>query len=248
MPGAPEWLLHEDRHIVVVNKPAGLATQAPAGIASMESVVRHYLREKYAKSGHVYLGVPQRLDQSVSGVLVLARQTKAARRLHEQFQKRTVVKEYWALVTGQVEPASGKWEDWLRKVEGKARVEWVPAGTEGAKLAETDYRVLARAEGLTLLELRPRTGRMHQLRVQTAWRGYPIVGDLLYGSDRPFGWGSVDANGRVLQIALHARRLTFRHPYHGDFGQLCTFEAPLPPPWQKYLLFCAVTLECGFGG
>jgi 23S rRNA pseudouridine1911/1915/1917 synthase len=231
----PAWLLYEDRHIVVLDKPAGIATQAPAGIVSVTSLVRDYLRQRYGKWGHVYLGVPQRLDRPVSGVVVLARQTKAARRLHEQFQQRTVRKIYWALVSGDVVPRQGIWQNWLRKREGESRVELAQEGSAGAKWAQTSYRVLAAGANLTLVELQPKTGRMHQLRAQAAWRGHPIVGDVLYGSDQLFGCDSIDAAGRLLRIALHARQLTFRHPYQGEFGQICTFEAPLPTIWQEYL-------------
>jgi len=241
METAAQWILHEDRHIVVVNKPAGLATQAPAGIPSVEGSVKEYLRQKYNKPGNVYLGVPQRLDRPVSGVLVLARQTKAARRLHEQFQQRTVEKEYWALVSGRVEPAAGTWHDWLRKVPGQARVERTQADETGARWAETSYRVLAWAEEVTWLALYPRTGRMHQLRVQTAGRGHPILGDTLYGSEHAFGRESREGNC----IALHARRLTLRHPFQGDFGQLWTFTAPLPSSWEAFAhLFPLITPGC----
>jgi 23S rRNA pseudouridine1911/1915/1917 synthase len=230
MEGVAAWILHEDRHIVVVNKPGGLATQAPAGIPSVEGEVKEYLRQKYNKPGGVYLGVPQRLDRPVSGVLVLARQTKAAQRLHEQFQQRTVEKEYWAVVSGRVEPAEGSWQDWLRKVPEAARVERSQPGDTGSKWAETRYRVLAWGEECTWLAFYPQTGRMHQLRAQTAWRGHPILGDALYGSTCRFGPEVADSRGRC--IALHARRLTLRHPLHGEFGQRCTFIAPLPGYWD----------------
>lgn len=233
-PGVAGWLLHEDRHIIVVNKPAGLATQAPPGIASLEAWVKEYLKQRYNKPGRVYLGVPQRLDRPVSGVLVLARQSKAAQRLHAQFQQRSVLKEYWAVVEGRVEPARGNWTDWLRKVTGQARVEPAEPQGHGARYAETTYEVLRWAEGVTLLALRPRTGRMHQLRAQAAWRGYPILGDQLYGSRQPLPRPLPSADEPAEAIALHARSLTFRHPLHGDFGQLCTFTAPLPPYWPLH--------------
>lgn len=230
MGSVAEWILHEDRHLVVVNKPGGLATQAPAGIPSVEGEVKEYLRQKYNKPGRVYLGVPQRLDRPVSGVLVLARQTRAARRLHEQFQQRTVEKEYWAVVSGHVEPPEGIWQDWLRKVAEAARVEQAQAGEAGAKWAETRYRVLAWGEQMTWLALYPHTGRMHQLRAQAAWRSHPILGDALYGSAYRFGPEAEESRGQC--IALHARRLTLRHPLHGEFGQRCTFIAPLPGYWE----------------
>src|SRR5262245_8646478 len=99
-------ILYEDNHIVAVNKPAALLTQAPPDIPSLESLVKAHIKEKYAKPAGVYLGVPHRLDRPVSGVIVFARNSKAARRLAEQFQQRRVEKIYWALVEGSVEPES----------------------------------------------------------------------------------------------------------------------------------------------
>src|SRR5947207_14333328 len=115
MPGALE-ILYEDNHCLAVNKPAPLLTQAPPGIPSLEALAKEHLTERYAKTGKVYLGVPHRLDRPVTGVLLLARTSKAAQRLAEQFQNRQVRKTYWGAVQGTVAPAQGVWEDWLRKV------------------------------------------------------------------------------------------------------------------------------------
>src|SRR5947209_11820351 len=134
-------ILFEDNHCLAVAKPAPLATQAPAGVPSLEAWAKDYLRARYAKPGNVYLGVPHRLDRPVSGVVLFARNSKAAARLAEQFQKHQVTKVYWAVTDGAAEPAQGTWEDHLRKLPEEARVEVVPAGTAGAKLAVTDYRM-----------------------------------------------------------------------------------------------------------
>src|SRR5438876_7794609 len=115
-------VLFEDHHLIAVNKPAPLMTQAPAGVPSLEAMVKAYLKEKYAKPAGVYLGVPHRLDRPVSGVVIFARNTKAAQRVHAQFHDRTVKKVYWAAVEGTVSPASGVWGDWIRKVDAEARV------------------------------------------------------------------------------------------------------------------------------
>src|SRR5204862_1416740 len=111
-------ILFEDNHCLAVCKPAPLLTQGvPPGIPTLESMVKAYLKERYHKPGNVYLGIPHRLDRPVSGVVVFARNTKAARRLAEQFQQRQVRKVYWAAVErpagGDVPPAGGVWEDWL---------------------------------------------------------------------------------------------------------------------------------------
>src|SRR5437868_3206230 len=117
----PLVVLFEDNHCLAVAKPAPLLTQGPPGVPSLEAVAKTYLKERYGKAGHVYLGIPHRLDRPVSGVVLFARNTKAARRLAEQFQHRQVRKVYWAAVEraegGDVPPAEGVWEDWLLKVQ-----------------------------------------------------------------------------------------------------------------------------------
>ncbi len=221
-------ILFEDYHLLAVNKPAPLLTQAPPGVSSLEALVKDYIKQKYAKPAGVYLGVPHRLDRPVSGAIVFARNTKAARRLAEQFQKHEVEKSYWAIVAGHVRPDEGTWEDWLLKHPEEARTEKVEAGTPGAKSAALAYRPLRRTAGATLLEVRPLTGRSHQIRVQAASRGHPVLGDALYGSTEPFGPPAAEPRDRV--IALHARGLTFRHPTTKDHISL---TAPAPEWWDE---------------
>jgi 23S rRNA pseudouridine1911/1915/1917 synthase len=226
-PLAPAAILFEDHQLIVLNKPAPLLTQAPPGIPSLESMVKAHIKEKYAKPAGVYLGIPHRLDRPVSGVVVFARNTKAAQRIHSQFQEHKIRKVYWAAVEGVVEPEIGVWEDWVRKITEEARVVKAVEAEPGAKLAMLSYRVVRHLPGNdTLIEFEPLTGRMHQLRVQSAWRGHPVLGDVLYGSPRAFGPAWQLPRDRV--IALHARQLTLTHP---TTQQPMTFEAPLPESW-----------------
>lgn len=224
---SPLQFLHEDFHLVAVNKPAPLLTQAPPGIPSLEALVKAHIKEKHAKPAGVYLGIPHRLDRPVSGVVLFARNTKAAQRVHAQFQERRVRKVYWAVVEGEVTPESGAWDDWMKKVAAEARTVRAAEGEPGAKLATLAYRVLQRLPGGTLVELAPLTGRMHQLRVQAAWRGHPVIGDVTYGSTLPFGPAAELPRDRV--IALHARQLTFAHPFTKEE---LTLTAPLPAYWN----------------
>jgi 23S rRNA pseudouridine1911/1915/1917 synthase len=217
-------ILFEDNHCLAVAKPAGLSTQAPEGIDSLEARVKDHLRRRHAKTGRIYLGIPHRLDRPVSGAVLFARQTKSAQRLAEQFRLRQVVKIYWAAVEGDVQPDTGTWEDWLAKVAGEARAVVATPESLGAKRALLNYRRLAAISGGTLLELRPETGRMHQLRVQAAARGWPIQGDALYGARSSFGEGAE----RV--IGLHGRSLTFLHPIRFE---PITLVAPLPDLWRQ---------------
>lgn len=220
-------VLYEDNHCLAVAKPAPLLTQGvPPGIATLESMAKAYIKERYHKAGNVYLGIPHRIDRPVSGVVLFARNTKAAQRLAEQFQKRQVTKIYWAAVEGDVQPPEGCWEDWLLKHPEEARSECVSSEIPGARHAVLNYRRLRSDESRTLLEIRPQTGRMHQIRVQAARRGWPICGDLLYGAITPFGPEATLPRERV--IALHARELTFLHPIRYE---PITVTAPLPAYW-----------------
>src|SRR5262249_25721450 len=179
MAGTSSWLeiLYEDNHCLAVSKPAPLLTQAPAGVPSLEAMVKDYLREKYGKQGRVYLGIPHRLDRPVSGVVLFARQTVSAQRLAEQFAKRQVGRSYWGAVEGDVQPPEGRWHDWLLKIKEEARTQRVVEGAAGAREAALSYRTLGPCAGGTLVEFLPETGRMHQIRAQTAGRGWPIRGD-----------------------------------------------------------------------
>jgi len=227
-------ILYEDNHCLAVAKPAPLLTQgvpasSPTGpIPTLEALVKAYLKQRYHKPGNVYLGIPHRLDRPVSGVVLFARNTKAARRLAEQFQKHQVTKTYWAAVEGQVQPEQGIWEDWLLKLQDEARVERVTPETPAARHAILGYRRLGSEANSTFLEIQPQTGRMHQIRVQAATRGWPIQGDILYGARLPFGPPAPVPRERV--IALHARSLTFLHPIRYE---PVTLQAPLPDWWKQ---------------
>ena len=230
LPASGLVILYEDNHCLAVAKPAPLLTQGvPPGIPTLEAQVKAYLKERYRKPGNVYLGIPHRLDRPVSGVVVFARNTKAARRLAEQFRQRQVRKVYWAAVEGLVQPDRGVWEDWVVKVAEEARTERATPDAPGARHAVLGFRTLRAGPDWTLLELEPQTGRMHQIRVQAAWRGWPVLGDVLYGSGRPFGPPAELPRDRV--IALHARSLTFLHPIRYD---PITVTAPLPGTWRDF--------------
>ncbi len=217
----PLTVLYEDNHLLVVNKPAGLPTQGVAeGTPSVLTRAKAYLKQKYNKPGNVYLGVVSRLDAAVSGVLVLARTSKAAARLTEQFQGGSVRKIYQALVEQPPDPPAGELSHWLLKNEKRRRIEVVPPRTKGAQHARLCYRTLQRRPGRTLVEIELFTGRKHQIRVQLAAIGCPILGDRKYGSRRP-------PAGEA--IALAAVRLTLAHP---TTKQPLTIESPPPAEWD----------------
>ncbi|HEX5471568.1 MAG TPA: RluA family pseudouridine synthase [Lacipirellulaceae bacterium] len=224
-------ILYDSGPCLVVNKPAGVLTQAPAGIDSMEVRVKAFYRQREQKEGNIYLGLPHRLDRPVSGAIVFARHVRAARRLSAQFEDRTVTKVYWAVVEGVVEPDEGTWTDYLHKRHGMAQSIVVPEGDPRGKLAVMHYRVLAHIEKIgTMLEVELETGRTHQIRVQTASRGHAVVGDTPYGARLPFGEQFEDE--RLRAIALHARQLGFNHPMTGEAVDII---APMPRAWAAIL-------------
>jgi 23S rRNA pseudouridine1911/1915/1917 synthase len=224
-------ILCEDGPLIAVNKPAGLLTQGvPQGHPTLEGRVKAYLKQKYAKPGNVYLGVPHRLDRPVSGIVVFAKNSKAAARLAEQFRERSVQKVYLAVTERTPDPPSGRLTDWLLKDAAAAHVTVVEPDTAGAKEAILDYRVLAEHGGRALVEIELHTGRMHQIRVQLASRGWNIVGDLQYGA--ALTPDELATHDRLASpIALHAWRLSLFHPIRYDRLSL---EAPVPPSWSRF--------------
>lgn len=209
----PEILL-EQGAVILLNKPGGLLTQGPPGIDSLELRVKNFLKVRDHKPGKVYLGVPHRLDRPVSGVMVVVKNVRAAKRISEQIRERTVTKIYWVVVEGHVEPDAGRWSDWMRKIPDQAKSEIVQSDHEQAKEAILQFRVRDRFEidgqDLTHLEIELHTGRTHQIRLQCSCRDHPIVGDTLYSATTHFGPQTEDLRARW--IALHARRLAFEHP------------------------------------
>jgi len=223
---APE-ILYDEGPCLVVNKPPGVLTQAPPGIDSLEVRLRAFLAGRAGGPGEPYLGVPHRLDRPASGAMVFGLTRRAARRLSRQFEDRRVRKTYWAKVVGRVEPASGTWRDFVRKVPDEAQAEVAAEGRPGARLAVLHYRVLDVRDGVTWLEVELETGRTHQVRVQAAARGHPVLGDAMYGSAVPFGPQHDDE--RLRAIALHARLLEFAHP---RTRERVSVTAPPPVFWD----------------
>jgi 23S rRNA pseudouridine1911/1915/1917 synthase len=225
-------LLYEVGPCLVINKPGGVLTQAVPGVDSMEVRLKAFVKQREGKtSGNVYLGVPHRLDRPVSGAMVFGRNIRATRRLAEQFEGRMVHKVYWAVVEGTVPDDEGTWRDFTRKVPDEPRAEIVDRQHPDARLAVLHYRVRQRLADATWLEVELETGRMHQIRLQVAARGFPVIGDFQYGSTRPFGPQTEDLRERW--IALHARLISFRHPMSREAVEV---TAPLPDPWKEFEL------------
>ncbi|MCO6047320.1 RluA family pseudouridine synthase [Aeoliella sp. ICT_H6.2] len=217
-------VLYEDNHLLVVDKPAGIPTMGVRDDRpTMLSLAKEYIRTKYNKPGNVYLGIVSRLDAPVTGVLLIARTSKAARRLTDAFRSRTVEKCYLALVEGHLAEPSGRLEHYLRKDERHRRMHTTTAAAPDAQRAVLRYEVVSAQADTSLVQVKLETGRKHQIRVQLAKLGHAIVGDRKYGSMRPFAQG----------IALHSHRLLLEHPVQKSPVEVV---APLPKYWPRGVL------------
>lgn len=214
-------VIYEDNHLLIVDKPAGLLVQGDhSGDQTLVECAADYLRQKYAKPGNVYIGLVHRLDRNVSGVVALARTSKAAARLSAQFRAGTVEKTYLAVVSGVPVPSRGEVVSWLAAAgdrRGVTRAALEPFA--GAKESRLRYDVIDAGGKFCQVRVNPITGRRHQIRVQLSQLGCPLVGDIKYGS----GWR---LSGQ--RLALHASRLELCHPVG---GRAMVFEAPLPGDW-----------------
>lgn len=220
-------VLHADNHLLFTAKPAGLPTVPDeSGDASLLEWAKQWVARDKRKPGAVFLGVVQRLDRPVSGVVLFARTSKAAARLSAQFRERTVAKRYLGIGEGRAPGSEGELVQWLVKDEHARRVAVHARAVAGALEAVTRWRVLAEREGRTLFAFEPLTGRPHQLRAAAAGLGAPLLGDLKYGAPRPLPDRSV---------ALHAASLRVAHPTLG--AELEVGCAPRGEAWEPFAEF-----------
>jgi len=223
----PFQIIYEDNHLLVVDKPAGMLIQGDeTGDNSLIEICKNYIKIKYNKPGNVFLGLPHRLDRPVSGVVVLAKTSKALDRINDQFRKRKVEKIYWAITHSTPPELEGKLIHWLVKDHKKNLVSAFKKEKKNAVKAELEYRVIGKISDENLIEIKLLTGRFHQIRVQLKSIGCSIVGDLKYGFKNPNKDGS---------ICLHAQKLKIAHPV---LKEIMTFEAPLPEKnWKSFISF-----------
>jgi 23S rRNA pseudouridine1911/1915/1917 synthase len=216
-----------DNHLLAVAKPAGLPiVPDKSGDESLLEQAKTWVAREFDKPGEAFLGVVHRLDRPVSGVVLLARTSKAAARLSDQFRTGEAEKEYRALGEGRPEHPRGVLEQWLLKDSDRNVVAAVAPGVEGAKRSVTRWDVSGEVEAegrtLTCFDVRPKTGRAHQIRVALSSIGCPILGDMKYGAVGPLSDRS---------IALHAAVLTIQHPTRKEPVRIeC---APPDRPWWR---------------
>ncbi len=210
------WL-YEDNHLLALNKPAGLLSQQDStGNLDVVTAAKQYIKEKYNKSGNVYIGLVHRLDRPTSGAMILARTSKAARRLSLAFRHRKITKRYIAVVEGQL-IGNGVMEDYLIKEADRAYVR------HAGKFARLKWESVKYSEGVTVVKIELITGRAHQIRCQFSHRGYPVIGDVRYGASHPMVQHDC--------IALHCARLTFQHPVQ---NRTIEIHAVRPEFWKQF--------------
>lgn len=218
-------VLYEDNHIIIVNKAAGEIVQGDkTGDKSLCDTMKQYIKEKYAKPGNVFIGLPHRLDRPVSGVVVFARTSKALERLNNMFRDGDVKKIYWAITKERPANPEGEIDTWILRNEKMNKSFSYPKEVRGSKRALLYYRHIASSQNYSLVEVELKTGRHHQIRCQLASIGCPIKGDLKYGAKRSNPDGS---------ISLHARSIEFMHPVSKEPIKV---TAPLPADklWKSF--------------
>ena len=211
--------------IILVNKKAGVPSQGDkTGDIPLTEHVREYIRTKYQKPGNVFTGLIHRIDRPVSGLVLLAKTSKALERMNKLFHDHLIRKTYFAIVKQKPEQPEGKLVHWLTRVQQKNITRAHKKEVPDSQRSELDYKLVASIENYHLLEVYPLTGRQHQIRVQLAAMGCPIKGDIKYGFDR---------TNKDASICLHARSLEFEHPIQNE---KVTFTAPVPDTdiWGKF--------------
>jgi 23S rRNA pseudouridine1911/1915/1917 synthase len=210
-------ILFEDNHIIIVNKRAGDIVQGDkTGDKPLSDVVKDYIKDKYNKSGNVYLGVVHRLDRPTTGIVVFAKTSKALSRLNKLFAEKDIKKTYWAIVKNKPEIENDTLTHWLKKNPKNNKSTTFEKKIQDSKYAVLHYKLIKKLNTYYLLEINLETGRHHQIRSQLSKIGSPIKGDLKYGFDR---------SNKDASIHLHSRKLEFIHPVTKDN---IVITAPLP--------------------
>ena len=219
-------VLYEDNHLIAVKKEPGSIVQSDkTGDETLAEEVKAYIKRKYKKPGDVFLGIVHRLDRPVGGVIVFARTSKALTRMNELFREKKISKTYWAIVEEKPPREYGQLVNWLKKNQEKNRSRAYDIEVKESKKAELTYRLMGRSKHYYYIEVHPKTGRHHQIRVQLAHLGCKIKGDVKYGAKRTNKDGS---------IHLFARSLSFIHPVKKE-KLIIRSNPPMDPLWNEMI-------------
>lgn len=214
-------VLYEDNHLIAVNKKSGTLVQGDkTGDTPLIDLTKSYIKKKYDKPGLVFLGSPHRIDRPTSGIVVFTKTSKALSRMNKLFEQKEIQKTYWAVVKNKPQQMQGVLIDYLVRNQQKNK-SFVSQNTKQGKKAELSYSVIKTLQNYYLLEVLPKTGRHHQIRVQLSAIQCPIKGDLKYGFDR---------SNKDASIHLHAREIRFIHPVSKE-----EIKITAPPPLHDSL-------------
>lgn len=223
-------VLYEDNHIIAVYKPAGILVQGDhSGDPTLMDEVKYFLKQKYNKPGNVFLGMVHRLDRPVGGIVLFGKTSKGAARLSEQIRNHTIQKTYHALVIGTPKQLQGTLINYLKKDEEKNFVRVYDNPTPGALKAELDYEVVESKNDKSLLKIRLKTGRPHQIRSQLSHIGCPIVGDVKYGAPSQI---EIETEGQKhTMLALCATSVKFKL---ATIDEEKLVQIDIPVDWKSY--------------
>ena len=197
-------ILFEDNHLIIINKKPGVLVQGDVtGDISLIEITKDYLKNKYNKKGNVFLGLVNRIDRPTSGIVIFAKTSKALSRMNEKLRNREIQKIYWLIISNKFASNNGKIEGWFRKNSKQNKSYFFESQVTNSKFGSLSYKKLKTLDNYCLVEVELITGRHHQIRCSFSELGYPIQGDLKYGSKRSNKDGG---------IYLHSRRVEFIHP------------------------------------
>ena len=217
-----DWILYEDNHIIIVNKPPKIPVQGDkTGDTSLIDIGKEYVKKTYNKKGNIYLGLPHRIDRPVSGIVILSKTSKSLSRMTKLFRDREIKKTYWAIVKNKLKKQSGELTHYLKKNKRLNKSFVGQNNQKGFMESKLKYKLLKELNNYFLYEIELITGRHHQIRVQLSTLGSPIKGDVKYNAKRTNKDGSIN---------LHSRKIKFTHPIKKT---LISITAPPPenPIW-----------------
>ncbi|MGM8211876.1 RluA family pseudouridine synthase [Virgibacillus sp. W0430] len=218
-------ILYEDNHLLIVDKPINVPVQADrSGDDDLLTILKNDLKIRYKKPGNVYLGLVHRLDRPVGGVIAFAKTSKAASRLSDMMRRQTIHRTYVAVVKGHPPQQRATLNHYLLKDHRRNVVKVVPPSTNKAKKAVLNYEVIGKTKDYSFVRIQLQTGRPHQIRVQLAAIGCPIVGDYKYSTN-----DVLKQNGQ--KLALNAVTLSFDHPTR-DERVTVRSNPPYEFPWN----------------
>ena len=216
-------ILFEDNHLIIVNKQSGVLVQGDkTGDTPLIELVKEYIKNKYDKTGNVFLGLVNRIDRPVSGIVIFAKTSKALSRMNDKLKNRQIRKFYWLFISNKFKSNEGKIEGWFKKNKKINKSFFSREKINNSKHGSLKYRIIEKLEKYLKIEVDLETGRHHQIRCSFSEIGFPIIGDLKYGSKRSNKDGG---------IYLHSRKVNFIHPVSKE-EIIIKAEPPLVGLWS----------------